>query len=111
MLHALLISAQQRNNLDAEDEKTFMILLKQRRKKNLYSTQFAHISELTKLIKMTANDPNVLFLDEPTNHLDLPSIEELEDFIQKYSGAIIFVSHDNYFEKRVGGKIVEVGTK
>ena len=51
------------------------------------------------LIKMLSNDPQILVLDEPTSHLDLPSIEELERALKKYSGAIVFVSHDNYFRE------------
>lgn len=51
------------------------------------------------LIKMLSNDPQILILDEPTSHLDLPSIEELERALKNYSGAIVFVSHDNYFRK------------
>ena len=51
------------------------------------------------LIRMLSNEPQILILDEPTSHLDLPSIEELESALKKYSGVIIFVSHDNYFRK------------
>ena len=51
------------------------------------------------LIKMLSNDPQILILDEPTSHLDLPSIEELERALKNYSGAIVFVSHDDYFRK------------
>ena len=56
------------------------------------------------IIAMLANDPQLLVLDEPTNHLDLPSIEELETALAKYSGAILYVSHDNYFRKKLGGQ-------
>ncbi len=51
------------------------------------------------LIKMLSDEPQILILDEPTSHLDLPSIEELERALKNYSGAIIFVSHDDYFRK------------
>lgn len=63
------------------------------------------------LISMLANDPQLLILDEPTNHLDLPSIEELETALEKYSGAILYVSHDNYFRDKIGGEIVQIGPK
>ena len=53
------------------------------------------------IIAMLANDPQLLVLDEPTNHLDLPSIEELETALAKYSGAILYVSHDNYFREKL----------
>lgn len=63
------------------------------------------------IIKMLSNDPQLLILDEPTNHLDLPSIEELEAALEKYTGAILYVSHDNYFRNKIGGEIVQIGKK
>lgn len=62
------------------------------------------------LISMLANNPQLLILDEPTNHLDLPSIEELEIALEKYSGAILYVSHDQYFREAIGGAVVQIGT-
>ena len=62
------------------------------------------------LIAMLANDPQLLILDEPTNHLDLPSIEEMETALAKYNGAILYVSHDDYFRRAIGGDVVQVGT-
>ena len=63
------------------------------------------------IIAMLANDPQLLILDEPTNHLDLPTIEELETALVKYSGAILYVSHDNYFREKLGGKVVQIGAE
>lgn len=63
------------------------------------------------LIAMLANDPQLLILDEPTNHLDLPSIEEMETALAKYSGAVIYVSHDNYFRDKIGGEVVKIGSQ
>ena len=63
------------------------------------------------IISMLANDPQLLILDEPTNHLDLPSIEELETALAKYSGAILYVSHDNYFREKLGGKVAQIGAE
>ena len=78
-------------------------------------TPLAHLSGGQKarfqIISMLANDPQLLILDEPTNHLDLPSIEELETALAKYSGAILYVSHDNYFREKLGGKIVQIGAE
>lgn len=62
------------------------------------------------LMNMLANDPQLLVLDEPTNHLDLPSIEELEDALGQYHGAIIYVSHDSYFTKNIGGETISIGS-
>lgn len=61
------------------------------------------------VIAMLANDPQLLILDEPTNHLDLPSIEELETALAKYNGAVLYVSHDNYFRDAMGGEVVQIG--
>ena len=58
------------------------------------------------IIQMLAPDPNLLILDEPTNHLDLPSIEELENALQMYHGALLYISHDSYLAKNLGGSEV-----
>src|SRR5690606_221789 len=63
------------------------------------------------LIAMLANDPQLLILDEPTNHLDLPSIEELETALARYNGAVLYVSHDNYFREAMGGEVIQIGTE
>ena len=52
--------------------------------------------------------PDFLILDEPTNHLDTDSIEWLEDFLARYSGSCLFVTHDRYFLDRVPTRIVEL---
>ena len=52
--------------------------------------------------------PDFLILDEPTNHLDTESIEWLEDFLKKYPGACLFVTHDRYFLDRIATRIVEL---
>jgi len=48
-----------------------------------------------------AQDPDVLFLDEPTNHLDLGAIEWLEDWLKRFKGAFIAISHDRTFLTRL----------
>ena len=60
------------------------------------------------LIRMLINKPNLLILDEPTNHLDLPSIEELENALKTYHGAIIYISHDSYFARNIGGSELKI---
>ncbi|HSW66624.1 MAG TPA: ABC-F family ATP-binding cassette domain-containing protein [Bacillota bacterium] len=56
------------------------------------------------LIRLFANEPNMVILDEPTNHLDLPSIEELEEALSQYRGTLVYISHDSYLAKHVGGQ-------
>lgn len=72
--------------------------------KNLSGGQKARFQ----IIKMLINEPNLLILDEPTNHLDLPSIEELENALADFDGAILYISHDTYFIKKIGGVAVEI---
>lgn len=60
------------------------------------------------LIDMLADSPSLLVLDEPTNHLDLPSIEELEQALKNYTGAILYISHDTFFRKNLGGEVVQL---
>ncbi len=52
--------------------------------------------------------PNVLLLDEPTNHLDMESIESLNGGLDKYSGTLVFVSHDRQFVSTLANKIIEL---
>jgi len=51
---------------------------------------------------------DILCLDEPTNHLDVAAIEWLEDYLVRYSGAVLVISHDRYFMDQVGTKVVEL---
>jgi len=54
------------------------------------------------------NPCEILILDEPTNHIDNNSIIWLEKYLQKYTGAILMVTHDRYFLDRVTNKIIEI---
>ncbi len=63
---------------------------------------------LVQLASCLLKKPNLLLLDEPTNNLDIKKIEWLEDFIKRYKGAIITISHDRYFIDRTSSKILEI---
>lgn len=52
--------------------------------------------------------PDLLILDEPTNHLDADTIAWLEEFLKRYTGALLLVTHDRYFLERVTNRILEV---
>ena len=51
---------------------------------------------------------DILLLDEPTNHLDLHSVEWLEDYIKRFKGTVLTISHDRYFLDRVVERIIEI---
>ncbi len=60
------------------------------------------------MAKALAAEPDVLLLDEPTNHMDIDSIKRLEDMLIKFTGALIFVTHDRMFLQRIATRIVEI---
>ena len=60
------------------------------------------------LAKALVTDPDILLLDEPTNHLDVPAIAWMEEALAQFRGAIVFVSHDRAFIRRMATRIVEL---
>ena len=60
------------------------------------------------LARALVTEPDVLLLDEPTNHLDIDSILWLQDFLSRYTGTLIFVTHDRAFMQALANRIIEV---
>ncbi len=60
------------------------------------------------LAKAVVGSPDLLILDEPTNHLDVEAIHWLEDFLLRYGGALLFVTHDRALLRKVATRIVEL---
>ncbi|MBL1208692.1 ABC-F family ATP-binding cassette domain-containing protein [Geminocystis sp. GBBB08] len=53
-------------------------------------------------------DPDLLLMDEPTNHLDAESVQWLQEYLQKFQGAIFLITHDRYFLDQVTTRILEI---
>ena len=60
------------------------------------------------LARILVNNPDVVLLDEPTNHLDILSIAWLEEYLQKFEGAVIVISHDRLFLDNVTIRTLEI---
>src|SRR5262245_26557386 len=60
------------------------------------------------LARALVAEPDLLLLDEPTNHLDIDAITWLEAFLAEYTGAVVFVTHDRAFLRRLATRIVEI---
>ena len=58
--------------------------------------------------RLLLEDTDVLLLDEPTNHLDLHAVEWLEDYVRRFKGTVIAISHDRYFLDRTISRVVEI---
>ena len=60
------------------------------------------------LARLILEDTDILLLDEPTNHLDLRATEWLEEYLEKFKGTVLTVSHDRYFLDKVVDRIIEI---
>jgi len=60
------------------------------------------------LARAVVGQPDLLLLDEPTNHLDIEAIEWLEEFLGRWRGTLMFVTHDRAFLRRVANRILEI---
>ncbi|MDJ0660944.1 MAG: ABC-F family ATP-binding cassette domain-containing protein [Crocosphaera sp.] len=54
------------------------------------------------------SEPDALLMDEPTNHLDAMSVEWLQSYLNRYSGALLLITHDRYFLDKVTNRILEI---
>ena len=60
------------------------------------------------LARLILEDTDILLLDEPTNHLDLKATEWLEDYLDRYKGTVLAISHDRWFLDRVVRRVIEI---
>ena len=73
-----------------------------------FSSLSAGLKRQVLLKRALVGEPDILLLDEPTNHMDIDSIKELEQMMVRFTGALIFVTHDRMFMQRIATRIVEI---
>ena len=77
---------------------------------SLVSKHYNHLSggekRIVSLAAIMIKNPSILLLDEPTNHLDIATLEWFEEYLKKYSGTVLIVSHDRYFLDKVATKTI-----
>ncbi|WP_301337166.1 ABC-F family ATP-binding cassette domain-containing protein [Bacillus sp. FJAT-29814] len=77
-----------------------------------FSQKVGHMSGGQKkrvaLAEVLIAEPDLLILDEPTNHLDFDTVKWLEDYLSRYQGSILLVTHDRYFLDRVTNRMFEL---
>ena len=72
------------------------------------ATLSAGLKRRVLLAQGLARAPDLVLLDEPTNHLDIESIAWLEDFLLRYGGTLLFVTHDRMFLRKLATRIIEL---
>ena len=97
------------NNYHAELERTLVGLGFSREDFDRPTSEFSGGWRMRiELAKLLLRKPDVLLLDEPTNHLDNEMLTWLEDYLNRYKGTVIMVTHDRYFLDRVSNRILEL---
>jgi len=73
-----------------------------------FETLSAGLKRRVMLARSLVCDPDVLLLDEPTNHFDIEAISWMEDFLSRFGGSILFVTHDRMFLQKLATRTVEL---
>ncbi|WAI03291.1 ATP-binding cassette domain-containing protein [Buchnera aphidicola (Myzus persicae)] len=87
-------------------EKTIELI--ELKKNTLLSELSGGLLRKVALSRVLIDEPDVLLLDEPTNHLDIKTVKWLENFLKKFHGSILFVSHDRGFIQNISTRIVDL---
>jgi len=74
----------------------------------LFETLSSGLKRRVLLARSLVGEPDLLLLDEPTNHLDIDAIDKLEEYLTRFGGAVLFVTHDRAFLERLASRIVEL---
>lgn len=95
--------------MDVETEKTCNGLgISVQMREQLFSSLSGGEKTRVNLARLLLEKTDILLLDEPTNHLDLKSVEWLEDYILRFKGTVLTISHDRYFLDRVVDRVIEL---
>ena len=74
----------------------------------VFNSLSAGLKRQSLLGKTLAGQPDILLLDEPTNHMDIDSIKRLEELLIRFTGTLVFVTHDRMLLQNIAGRIVEI---
>ncbi len=96
-------------DMDVEVDKTCNGLgIPEIMRKQLFSKLSGGEKTRVNLARLLLEKTDILLLDEPTNHLDLKSVEWLEDYIMRFKGTVLTISHDRFFLDRVVERVIEL---
>ncbi|QCI16033.1 ATP-binding cassette domain-containing protein [Buchnera aphidicola] len=109
-IHLSLIRNQdnKKKNTNSTIEVEKIINLIQLNKNTLLSKLSGGLLRKVALGRVLIGNPDLLLLDEPTNHLDMKTVSWLEKFLKKFSGSILFVSHDRHFIQNISTRIIDL---
>lgn len=84
------------------------LMIPQKQRDQLFDTLSGGEKTRLNLARLILEDTDILLLDEPTNHLDMKAAEWLEEYLVKFKGTVLAISHDRYFLDQVATRTIEV---
>ena len=84
------------------------LLISQEMRRQLFSSLSGGEKTRVNLGRLILEDTDILLLDEPTNHLDLRATEWLEEYLDRFKGTVLAISHDRWFLDRVVKRVIEI---
>ena len=95
--------------IDTETDKICNgLMIAQTQREQLFSSLSGGEKTRVNLARLLLEKTDILLLDEPTNHLDMHAVEWLEEYISRFKGTVLTISHDRYFLDRVVNRIIEI---
>ena len=95
--------------IDTETDKICNgLMISQTQREQLFSSLSGGEKTRVNLARLLLEKTDILLLDEPTNHLDMHAVEWLEEYISRFKGTVLTISHDRYFLDRVVSRIIEI---